>query len=380
MGGPRLEVADVFRRHGPVYRHSHVLSGQQRRAMRDIEACRTSVLGGHLDVCGACGHSSPSYNSCRNRHCPKCQSLRQAKWVAQREQRLLDTPYFHVVFTVPEELKPLALLNRERFFKALFQAVSRTLLTLANDERHLGAIIGITTVLHTWTRDLRFHPHVHCIVTGGGLAVGGKRWIPTRRGFLFPVRVLSRLFRGKLLGALARAIDVKALELGDVDFPRLRRQLRSREWVVYSKRPFGGPEHVLRYLGRYTHRVGISNQRLLSVDEVGVRFRTRGEKNVYLQGGEFIRRFLQHVLPKGFFKIRHYGLLAPSNALRLRAAQALLARRRPEPPAPPRDWRELLLRLTGIDLSKCPRCGAMQMRRDALPLPDTPVGPTRDVA
>jgi hypothetical protein len=341
--------------------------------MRDIEACRTPTLGGHLDVCAACNHSAPAYNSCRNRHCPKCQSLRQARWISERKERILPTHYFHVVFTVPQELKPLALRNRRRFFDLLFTTVARTLLTLGEDEERLGATLGITAVLHTWTRDLKFHPHVHCIVTGGGLKPDDSRWVPSKRRFLFPVQVLSRLFRGKLLAAIQRAAKEGQLDLGDIDAAGLVQQLRAKEWVVYSKTPFGGPKQVVSYLGRYTHRVGLSNQRLLTFDEDGVRFLTKGGNAVTLPPDEFIRRFLLHVLPKGFVKIRHFGLVAASNATtRLETARRLL---QPDPtPSAPKaapDWRELLQQLTGIDLARCPACGARAMTRHPLPPPDS---------
>lgn len=263
QGRPRLEVADIFRAHGEAYRKTHALTDSQRKVMRDIEACRTPILGGHLDVCPRCGDERPSYNSCRNRHCPKCQSLAQAKWVTERLARLLPTHYFHVVFTVPEELKPIAHHHRERFFKLLFEAASGTLLQLAADPKRLGGQLGITAVLHTWTRDLRFHPHLHCVVTGGGLTSDGDRWVAACRRYLFPRLVLSKLFRGKLLAALGAAWDKGELAcpaLSDPQaFAHLKDALYRKQWVVYPKATFGGPAHVFSYLGRYTHRVAISN-------------------------------------------------------------------------------------------------------------------------
>lgn len=395
---PRLEVADIFRAHGEAYRQSHALTSQQRKVMRAIESCRTSVLGGHLDMCTACGHSTPAYNSCRDRHCPKCQSLSQAKWIAERMQRMLPTHSFHVVFTLPEQLRPLALANRERLFDMLFSSASSTLLELAKTPKWLGAQPGITAVLHTWTRELQFHPHVHCIVTGGGLSFDQKRWVATRPDFLFPVKVLSRLFRGAFLDALNAAYKSGELNFAggcasladSAVFIELKDRLYRQEWVVYSKPPFGAPNQVFKYLGRYTHRVGISNQRLLSFDESGVRFLTKDGRTITVQPQEFIRRFLLHVLPKHFVKIRHYGLFAASNATtKLAVAKGLLAENpsaqttqsspaspssaqtiqtsdaKIPPPAP--DWREAFRRLTGIDLSRCPICGSAEVVRRPLP-------------
>jgi putative transposase/transposase-like zinc-binding protein len=406
---PRLEVADIFRAHGEAYRQSHALASQQLKVMRAIETCRTSVLGGHLDVCTACGHSTPAYNSCRNRHCPKCQSLSQAKWIAERMERILPTHSFHVVFTLPKQLRPLALANREPLFDMLFSSASSTLLELAKTPKWLGAQPGITAVLHTWTRELQFHPHVHCIVTGGGLSLDHKRWVATRPDYLFPVKVLSRLFRGAFLDALNAARKNGELNFAggcanfadSAAFVQLKDRLYRREWVVYSKPPFGGPNQVFNYLGRYTHRVGISNQRLLSFDKAGVRFRTKDGRTITLEPQEFIRRFLLHVLPKRFVKIRHYGLFAASNATtKLVVAKRLLAENpcpqttqsSPDPsssaqttqtsdpeiagltraadqlnsPSPPKDWREALKRLTGIHLSRCPICGSGQLLRRPL--------------
>ena len=377
---PRLEVAEIFRAHGEAYRQRHTVDKDQRAAMRAIATCRTAALGGHVDVCDRCGHERPAYNSCRNRHCPKCQSLRQAKWVEQRLARLLPTHYFHVVFTLPAALRPLAHRNRRQVFMLLFRAAAQTLLTLGRDPARLGAHLGITAVLHTWTRELQFHPHVHCIVTGGGLAVDGEHWVAARRRYLFPVQVLSRLFRGKFIAALSQAYRDGELELGETTqgladpaaFQQLVHQLYRAEWVVYAKRPFGGPEQVFRYLGRYTHRVGISNQRLQHIDAESVRFATKSGRSITLSPHEFIRRFLLHILPSGFVKIRHYGLLAAGNATtQLERARTLL---RPgassEIPAPcgsgALDWLTHLLQLTGVDLRLCPQCSLGQMIRQPL--------------
>jgi Putative transposase/Transposase zinc-binding domain len=331
---PAPLVADIVRAHGPDFQRTHVLTPGQGRTLRAIAACRTAALGGHLDVCLACGYSRPSYNSCRNRHCPSCQGKASAAWVEARMQRVLPTPYFHLVFTLPEQLRPLVHRNRRRLFDLLFKAASQTLLTLAADPKHLGATIGITAVLHTWTRDLSFHPHLHCVVTGGGLAVDAEHWIasPYSR-FLFPVQVMSALFRGKFLAGLVRLYERDELDLGgpleslrDPEvFQLLKDSLYRKRWVVYAKRPFGGPEQVFSYLGLYTHRVAISNRRILAVDRETVRFTTRGQKTATLAHTEFLRRLVLHVLPKGFVKIRHYGLLAPRHAdAKLEAARRLL--------------------------------------------------------
>jgi Putative transposase/Transposase zinc-binding domain len=274
QGRPRLTVGDIFRAHGEAYRKSHALTEPQRKAMRAIEACRTPVLGGRVEVCDRCGHREVSYGSCRNRHCPTCQSLSQARWIENRLERLLPTDYFHVVFTVPDELlNGLILRNRELFFDLLFEAGSQTLLMLGADPRRLGAQLGITCVLHTWTRDLRFHAHLHCIVTGGGLHADGDRWIRARQGYLFPAKVLGKLFRGKLMAKLDAAYQIASLDLsgsGLADpkaFAQLKDHLYKTPWIAYCKKPFAGPEQVFRYLGRYTHRVGLSNHRLLDLSD-----------------------------------------------------------------------------------------------------------------
>jgi hypothetical protein len=373
-------VGAIARAHAEDFKRQHALNEAQRKVLRALMACRTPVLGGRLDVCTSCGDEQLVFHSCRNRHCPQCQALTQARWLEGRMARLLPTDYFHVVFTVPDELlAPLAMRNRGLFFDAMFAAGSQTLLTLGDDEKRLGAQLGLTAVLHTWTRDLRFHPHLHCIVTGGGLTRDGTRWRATKQDYLFPVTVLSALFRGKLLAALDEAykggrLDVRGVEgLGDAIDPdtawrRLRRKLYRTKWVSYAKPPFAGPESVYQYLGRYTHRVGLSNHRLISATADEVVFRTRGEATATLHPHEFLRRFLQHVLPDGFVKLRHYGLLAPGNVnTRLVTARALLeARASTTAPAqsptptenePPLDWQALLLRLIGIDVTRCQRCG-----------------------
>jgi hypothetical protein len=328
----------------------------------------------------ACGHKEIAYNSCRNRHCPKCQALAQARWLGQRMERMLPVDAFHVVFTLPSGLRSLVLENRAALFNALFAAAADALKELARDPRHLGAEVGITAVLHTWTRELQFHPHVHCIVTSGGLSTDGARWVPGKSAaFLFPVRVLGALFRGKFLARLQELYDKGALRLTGAAarfsdrkvFVRLRRKLYDTRWVVHAKPPFGGPEEFFRYVGRYTHRVGISNARIVALDDARVVFRTRGDATATLTHDEFLRRFLLHVLPDGFTKIRHYGLFAPGPASKkLALARSRLAaagiHAPPRVANTPKGFRELLLAITGIDLRLCPRCGLGQLVRRAL--------------
>lgn len=379
QGPPRPTLGAIARAHAAGFITRYPLSEAQRKVLRDVMACRTSVLGGRVDVCAACGDEKVVFHSCRNRHCPACQSLSQARWIEGRMARLLPTDYFHVVFTVPDDLLAgLAMRNRELFFDIVFAAGSQTLLALGHDSKRLGALLGLTAVLHTWTRDLRFHPHLHCIVTGGGLDDAGA-WKATQRDYLFPVSVLSALFRGKVVAALDDAYRAGELELrgvdgfgddvaADVAWLRLKRKLYRTKWVSYAKPPFAGPESVYQYLGMYTHRVGLSNHRLLGATDDAVTFRTKGEATATLHPHEFLHRFLQHVLPPGFVKLRHYGLLAPGNVnTRLVAARVALERRRPQPAPtptpvtdtvePPPSWRELLLQLTGVDVTTCRKCG-----------------------
>jgi Putative transposase/Transposase zinc-binding domain len=321
-----LEVAHVFRAFGPRYRERHhgQLPARHLRAMWAIEHCRTPALGGHLYACDRCGRVEVRYHSCRNRHCPKCQGLASERWLAARAAELLPVPYAHVVFTLPGELRPLALRNQRPLYDLLFRAASHTLLEIAADPRHLGARIGLWSVLHTWGQTLIDHPHLHCVVPAGGISLDGSRWIACRNGFFLPVRVLSRLFRGKVLAGLRAAYEAGELAfpgaiapLAQPDaFAALLDKLSSRDWVVYSKPPFGGPEHVLRYLARYTHRIAISNHRLVRLDgdRVVLTYRDSAGGNrrreLALPAEEFIRRFLLHVLPDGFVRIRSYGLLA----------------------------------------------------------------------
>jgi hypothetical protein len=371
---PILEVADIVREHGEEYARRYPVTPEQRKVLRAIAACRTAALGGHVDVCDACGDVDVSYNSCRDRHCPKCQGQSQARWMAQRKARILPTAYFHVVFTLPAGLRALAMCNRARIYDLIFASASEALLALGRDPRRLGAHIGVTAVLHTWSRDLSFHPHLHCIVTGGGLSLDGARWVAGSARYLFPVRVLGALFRGKLLAGLTRAyargeltLAGRAAALSDpAAFASLRDQLYRTAWVVYAKPPFGGAEHVYEYLGRYTHRVGLSNHRLLGMDERGVCMRTRGNKTVTLTGTEFLRRFLQHVLPRGFVKIRHYGLMASTHATTtLETARARLEAGQPTAPVPAAEQRatstmpadDATPAGSSTDVGPCPRCG-----------------------
>lgn len=326
-----------------------------------------------MDVCPSCDFAEQSYNSCRNRHCPKCQALAQARWLAQRQERILPTHYFHVVFTLPSELRQLTQWNRRTLYGLLFRAASQALLALGRDPKRLGALLGVTAVLHTWTNDLRFHPHLHCIVTGGGLALDGERWVATGEKYLFPVKVLAKLFRGKVLDAIKHAYQRRELDLPPQlesvpTFNALLAKLFNKDWVVYSKRPFAGPEQVFTYLGRYTHRVAISNHRLADYDGEDVTITTRDGGPVAMTAETFIGRFLEHVLPKGFTKIRHFGLMAPSNVnTRLVLAQTLLSadqsHRTRSKPLPVGDWRALLVLLCGVDLTLCPRCGAKRVER-----------------
>ena len=325
-----LEVADIFRAAGPGYRVAHAghLSLRQLKVMSAIEHCRTSALGGHVEACEDCGQWRIAYNSCRNRHCPRCQGAAARTWLAEREADLLPVGYFHVVFTLPAEVAVIAFHNKALVYDLLFKAASETMLTIAADPKHLGARIGITAVLHTWGSAMTHHPHVHMIVPGGGIAPDGLRWISSRPAFLLPVRVLGKLFRRLFLTRLVALHDAgrlaffgSAAHLADRRaFPRHLKPVRSKRWVVYAKPPFAGPQAVLAYLSRYTHRVAISNRRLIAFDEAGVTFRYKDyrrdgverQRAMTLAADEFIRRFLLHVLPRGFHRIRHYGLLAGS--------------------------------------------------------------------
>ncbi len=373
---PPLEVADIFRQHGYDFRLTHTLSPEQRRVMRAIERCRTTALGGHIEQCDTCGHQRIAYNSCRNRHCPKCQSLAKARWLEARLSDLLPVEYFHVVFTLPKQLASVALQNKRVVYNLLFSVVAETLLTIAADPRHLGADIGFLAVLHTWDQTMRHHPHVHCVVPGGGLSPDGERWVSCRKGFFLPVNVLARLFRRLFLQGLERAYEKRKLTFHGtcsylakpLAFKRLLRSLQAREWWVYAKPPFGGPKQVLTYLGRYTHRVAISNHRLLSLKDGNVTFTWRDSRHgqrrspMTLTTAEFIRRFLLHVLPRGFQRIRQFGLLANRRRREklVRCRQLLGAAQTTEPQSV--DYKSLYQSVTGESLESCPACRSGNMR------------------
>ena len=370
VAGPGCEVADVFRRHGPAYRASRRVTLAQRRVMQAIESCRTASLGGHKELCKHCGHERFAYNSCRNRHCPKCQALVKAQWLEERTAELLPAPYFHCVFTLPHELNSLILSNMRTLLDLLFGAASQTLLEFGRN--NLGGKVGFTMVLHTWDQQLNAHFHVHCVIPAGALSPDGQRWIPGNPRFLFPVPALSRVFRGKLLSALGQVwanghlcFSPSCGELATPEgFSCLVQRLRAVDWVVYAKRPFAGPQQVLGYLGRYTHRVAISNHRLVEVNGDAVTFTYRDRRHegqvrsATLGAHEFIRRFLLHVLPNGFVRIRHFGFLASrckgKDLPRCRELLGLPA----HPPTRPRfTTAERMKELTGIDVNRCPACG-----------------------
>jgi len=376
MAAPRLEGAEIFRQYGPAYRDTHdaSLSPQQQRALHAIELCRTAALGGHVAQCDSCGHHAISYNSCRNRHCPTCQSLAKAQWVEDRRAELLPVESFHVVFTLPGVLAPLALQNQKVVYTLLFRAASDTWLRIAADPQHLGARLGFLAILHTWGQTLLHHPHLHCVVPGGGLSPDGQRWIACPTGFFLPVRVLSRLFRRLFLEGLQQAFDHHQLQFhGQLQplaepqgFARLLDRCRHTEWVVSAKPPFGGPAQVLEYLGRYTHHVAISNQRLLTCEEGNVSFRWKDSRHhnqqrvMTLDAAEFIRRFLLPILPAGFVRIRSFGWLSHRHrAEHLARCRQVLAVPEFPPPAepPPLHWTARSQQLTGLDPTLCPQCG-----------------------
>ncbi|TAK41806.1 MAG: IS91 family transposase [Betaproteobacteria bacterium] len=367
-----MELAQVLARHGACFRPAAGLSTVQYRALRAIRTCRTAALGGHIEKCERCGALRYSYHSCRNRHCPKCQTLAKERWLAARRAELLPVPYYHVVFTLPHELNTLAQGNPRVIYRLLFETASATLIEFGQNPRWLGGEIAATLVLHTWGQRLDQHLHVHGLIAAGALGATGQ-WLHPRSGFLFPVKALSQVFRGKFLAALAHAFATSALKFAGATAaladPQARRPLiaglRSHDWVVYTKRPFGGPQQVLDYLGRYTHRVAISNHRLVSLDdtEVGFRYRDYAHGNrrkiMRLAAHEFIRRFLLHVLPSGFMRIRHYGLLA-NRAKRAKLAQARAALNAPLAPVPiVRETVEAFwLRIARRDIHQCPHCRA----------------------
>src|SRR5688572_25015049 len=376
MSQPALEIADIFRDHGPAWRAANAghVSLDQLKVMSAIEACRTARLSGYVVRCDACQHTQIQYCSCRNRHCPKCQGSAARDWLADREADLLPVPYHHVVFTLPVAIARIAWQNKAMVYDMLFRAAAETTLTIAADPKHLGARIGITAVLHTWGSAMTHHPHIHMIVPGGGLSADGKRWIACRPRFFLPVRVLSRLFRRLFLGLLVAAHAEGRLQFfgtlkglaGKRAFAAFVKRQRRAEWVTYAKAPFAGPKAVLAYLSRYTHRVAISNRRLIRADRGGVTFtykdyRVDGPgrfKTMTLGTHEFIRRFLMHVLPKGFHRIRHYGLLANGNRVRLIArARELLTMAPRETEAPAQTAKPAMSAEPALPPCRCPLCG-----------------------
>src|SRR6266581_2054390 len=350
------ELADVFRAYGESYRQAHPLPCAQLKVMRAIESCRTAALGGHLQQCDSCGYQQPAYNSCRNRHCPKCGSLAKAQWLEDRKADLLPVGYFHLVFTLPHELNPLMLVNKKVLCDVLFKAVSQTLLEFGRT--HLHGLLGFICVLHTWDQTLRDHFHLHCLVPAGALSLDHSRWINARPNFLFPVKALSRVFRGKFLDLLKHCEGGK-IQSTDKEI----KALWQKDWNVNAKKPFGSPHTVLDYLGRYTHRVALSNDRILQVEngQVTLSYRDRKDgdrkKTMALAAQEFIRRFLLHVLPDGFMRLRHFGFLANrSKKQALPQCRKLLGLSPASPEIPNQSAHDLMLELTGIDLSRCPRC------------------------
>jgi hypothetical protein len=364
MTRPPFEVADIIRKAGArfIERYRESLTWAQLKVLTAIERCRTAALGGHRDQCVRCGYEATSYCSCRNRHCPKCQTNAREKWLRARQRELLPVGYHHLVFSVPHGLVPLIWQNKKVLFALLFEASATTLLEVAADPKHLGASIGFLSILHTWGQTLQRHPHIHCVVPGGGLSRDGQRWIWSRPGFFLPVRVLSRVFRGKFVAGLWQAFQRNQLVFHGICLPLAKekafaaflRTLFQQDWVVYSKPPFGGPEHVLQYLARYTHRVAISNHRLLSVNEKEVRFRWKDyahhnkRRTLTLSNEEFLRRFLQHVLPRGFPRIRYFGWLAN----RKRRSLLPICRKHLACQSPPSSISE-----GEATVSRCPCCG-----------------------
>jgi len=398
---PAITLGDILRSYGDDFRLSHNLCTVQEKALRAIANCRTAALGGHCSRCDHCGTEVIQYNSCRNRHCPTCQTVARLRWVEAREAELLPVPYFHLVFTLPHELNALAQGNPRCLYNLLFQSASSTLRTFANDPKYLGAEPSITMVLHTWGQNLNQHIHLHGIVSGGGLSAGGDRWIPSKHNphakklFLFPVKALSKCFRGHYITALRQAFEEGKLQFAggtlqyatETGFSTLLKQLHVKPWVVYAKRPFAGPQQVIRYLGRYTHRVAISNQRIISMDHDRITFRYKDytdhdqQKTMALSITEFIRRFLLHILPNGFMRLRHYGILANRcRKTKLARCRELLNQPAPELRAK-ESALELLMRVAGFDVTLCPICkiGHLQITKSLEPVTGIPpsTGPPR---
>lgn len=389
---PPFEVADVVREYGAAFRATHHVSHEQERVLQAIEQCRTAALGGHVEVCETCGTEQLSYNSCRNRHCPKCQGRARAKWLAAEQALLLPVPYFHVAFTLPHPLNSLIRVNQRALYSLLFQAAAQTLQKFARDPQHLGAELGITAVLHTWGQTLTEHIHVHCIVTGGGLSADGTQWQPSHPRFLFAVQALSQVFRGKYLAGLRRLrrhqrlrfVGESAALAADDAWTAFLSQLQRTSWVVYAKPPWGGPEQVLKYLSRYTHRVAIANQRLVFVGDGVVRFRYKdysaggATKIMELRAEEFLRRFLLHVVPPGFVRIRHFGLLATrartDKLARCRHLLAVVAAA-VTPALPPPNRETPAAGTETAAPARCPACGGGSLRIIAVLAPQRGIPP-----
>jgi hypothetical protein len=363
-----VELADIFRAYGAPYRRNQPLPVSHRTVMQAVERCRTAALGGHIERCDSCGFERPAYNSCRNRHCPKCQSLAKVRWLEKQKSELLPVGYFHLVFTLPHELNRLILANKKTLINILFQSVSKTLAKFA--QSHLRGTLGIIAVLHTWDQTLLDHFHLHCLLPAGALSFDQSRWMSARQNFLFPVKALSVVFRAKFLDLLKQSFDQnKLLFAGQIapladagNFNIVLKGLRKKPWVVYAKKPFGSPDHVLDYLGRYTHRVALSNDRILSAHDGKVTFSYRDRKDqnqkktMPLDADEFIRRFLLHVIPKGFVRIRHFGFFANRSKSLLSKCRQLLDLNPALPKLPSKSVQELMLQLTGIDITRCPLC------------------------
>ncbi len=392
-GRRSLEIGDIARAHGAALREKYALTLEQLVVLRDLERCRTAALGGHLHACDSCGRAVPIYNSCRNRHCPTCQSLEQHRWLERRRETILPVPYFHLVFTLPSELRPIVAMNRERMFGLMFEVASKTVLALSRDKKRLGGIPAVTMVLHTWTRDLKFHPHVHAIVSAGALNEE-RTWVESPKGYLFPVKVMARLFRRFMRERLLKAIEAGEVNVAQEHSAPMRRALFETKWLVYAKAPFGGAEQVFSYLGRYTHRVGISNARILQANDHRVEFATKNGRTCSLAPVEFLPRFLLHVLPKGFHKIRHYG---PCSSYHIAAGTISKVRTLLQPPvlqlgcgngdgegpppatqdgvqpAAPESWLQTLAELTGQDVMRCPTCCVGRLVRGPLPAYARPI-------
>lgn len=374
---PKYEVADIFNKYGQTFRQKRKLQLDDHKVMNAIQACRTPDMGGHQDRCTDCKHDRFSYNSCRNRHCPKCQGLNQLKWVEKTTENLFPTNYFHLVFTIPSELNRMCLMNKKLMYDALFKASAETITMLCRQDKHLGATPGITSVLHTWGQNLMEHPHIHMIVTAGGLSVKDNRWIKSKKNFLLPVKVASKVFRGKFLAKIKHLYEQGEFKLkGSIkelnnkkEFKKLLDIVYQKDWVVYAKEPFGNASHVFKYLGKYTHKIAISNHRIVTIENNKVTFKWKdyadnnAQKVMEIDAFEFIRRFLLHTLPKGFCKIRHYGLAANRNKKNnLKTVRKLLNAVNSIFIGTKESWKETLLRLTGFDVAVCPKCKTGQMR------------------